>query len=182
MIATLLDAGAEIDGPGPNTGLLLAAASETGDAALAYLLERGADPNRTDEAGHPAIFHAASRQSLFAIRLLVQHGAQLAVKGHKPRGGVNVLHMAAIGNRSRHESPEVLAYLLQQPDCRAQIDARDDWGRTPLCCAATYGTVAEMRVLIEAGADPTIANNDGHTPQMIARARPNMDDGQDAAV
>ena len=172
MIATLLDAGAEIDGPGPNTPLLLAAGSPTGDPALAYLLERGADPSRTDEAGHSALLHAASRHSLTCARLLVEHGADpFAPPTAKVRGGVNVLHMAAIGNRSGHESPEVLEFLLALPNARAHLDVRDDWGRTPLCCAATYGTAGDVRVLLEAGADPTIANKEGHTPLAIARAR-----------
>lgn len=172
MIATLLDAGAELDGPGPNTPLLLAAGSHTGDAALAYLLERGADPSRTDEAGHSALLHAASRHSLICVRLLVEHGADaFARPSTKVRGGVNVLHMAAIGNRGRHDSPEVIEYLLALPDASAHLDVRDDWGRTPLCCAATYGTADDVRVLLEAGADATIPNNEGHTPLAIARAR-----------
>lgn len=172
MIATLLDAGAEIDGDGTTTPLLLAAGSDTGDAALAYLLERGADPNRTDEAGHSALMHAASRHSLICARALVEHGASPVVEpSRKVRGRVNALHMAAIGNRSRHESAELLEFLLGLPRLRAQIDARDDWGRTPLCCAATYGTADDVRALLEAGADPTIANRDGHTPLAIARAR-----------
>src|SRR5690606_13549124 len=170
MIATLLDAGAAIDGDGNNTPLLLAARNHTGDAALAYLLERGADPRRTDEANHSALMHAASRHSLASVRLLVEHGATLRPTG-KIRGGVNALHMAAIGNRGKHESAEVLEFLLGLPDARAHLDARDDWGRTPLCCAATYGTADDVRVLLGAGADPTIANNEGHRPVVIARAR-----------
>jgi ankyrin repeat protein len=171
MMAKLLDAGAELDGPGPNTPLLLAARSHNGDAALAYLLERGADPTRTDEAGHSALLHAAARQSLLAVRLLVEHGADTTSRPTQVRGGVNALHMAAIGNRASHASPEVLAYLLEQPGLRAQIDVRDEWGRTPLCCAATYGTAADVRVLLQAGADPTIANKDGQSPLAIAHAR-----------
>jgi ankyrin repeat protein len=171
MIATLLDAGAEIDGNGSNTALLIAAGSHTGDAALAYLLERGADPTRTDEAGHSALMHAASRHSLVAARLLVEHGGGLLAPPGKVRGRVNALHMAAIGNRGRHDSPEVLEYLLRLPEARAQLDVRDDWGRTPLCCAATYGTADDVRVLLEAGANPKIANHEGHTPLGIARAR-----------
>lgn len=172
MIATLLEAGAELDGPGPNTPLLLAAASQTGDEVLAYLLERGADPTRTDEAGHSALLHAASRHSLICVRLLVERGVDPYAKpAAKVRGGVNALHMAAIGNRARHDSTEVLGFLLALPNSHARMNARDDWGRTPLCCAATYGTADDVRVLVEAGADPRIANNEGHTPLALARSR-----------
>lgn len=111
MIATLLDAGAEIDGPGPNTGL------------------------------------------------------------SKVRGGVNVLPMTAIGSNSIHTSSEVLAYLLALPQSRACIDARDDWGRTPLCCAAMYGAAEDVRTLIEAGANVAIPDNAGRTPLAFAQAR-----------
>jgi ankyrin repeat protein len=172
MIATLLDAGAEIDGPGPNTGLLNAASSGEGDAAFAYLLERGADPTRTDQAGHPPVFHAASRHSLTCVRLLVERGVDpFAKPSAKVRGGVNVLHMTAIGSSSTHQSSEVLAYLLALPQSRACIDARDEWGRTPLCCAAMYGTTEDVRTLIKAGANAAIPDNAGRTPLAFAQAR-----------
>lgn len=172
MIATLLDAGAAIEGSGKTSPLLLAARGVNGDAVLAYLLERGADVTRTDDGGHSTLMHAAARNSLFAVRLLLEHGAaRVTTPPRQVRGRVNALHMSAIGNKGSEHAPDVLKLLLEQPQLRAQIDARDEWGRTPLCCAATYGDAERVRVLLEAGADATIANKDGYTPLMIARGR-----------
>src|SRR5690606_17593009 len=172
MIAMLLDAGAAIESSDRMSPLLLAARGRHGDAALAYLLERGADVTCTDDGGHSALMHAAARNSLVAVRLLLEHGAaRVSTPPRQVRGRVNALHMSAIGSNGREHAAEVLRLLLEHPQLRAQIDARDEWGRTPLCCAVTYGELDSVRVLLDAGADATIANNDGHTPVMIARGR-----------
>lgn len=48
---------------------------------LRILLENGADVNRIDEDGETAIFHAVTtRYSLEVTSLLIQHGADLAIR------------------------------------------------------------------------------------------------------
>jgi ankyrin repeat protein len=41
--------------------------------------------------------------------------------------------------------------------------------------ACYYGCGGVVRVLLEHGADPTIANDDGETPMAVAKENPDMD-------
>jgi len=55
------------------------------------------------------------------------------------------LHEAA-----RFNNPKVVCALLE---AGADIEKRDDEGRTPLCLAALYGAKEALKALIGAGAD-----------------------------
>ena len=49
----------------------------------------------------------------------------------------------------------------------AMIDNRDVLGRTPLHCAASYGQIGVVRLLLERGADPHVRDEDGNTPSEL---------------
>jgi ankyrin repeat protein len=53
-----------------------------------------------------------------------------------------------------------VAYLL---DRGASIDARDQWGDTPLIVACAKGNTATAKLLIERGADATLKDQEGRT-------------------
>jgi ankyrin repeat protein len=63
-------------------------------------------------------------------------------------------------------------FLLDRPAVRATINHFGDQGKTALweACYRGHGRVA--RVLLESGADPTIADKDGTTPLAIAKQDP----------
>jgi ankyrin repeat protein len=65
--------------------------------------------------------------------------------------------------------------LLDHPSAPAVINRRDDSGATPLWAACREGRGDVARLLLERGADPTIANEDGTTPMAIAKDRPEFD-------
>jgi ankyrin repeat protein len=44
----------------------------------------------------------------------------------------------------------LLQHLLHS---KPNIDSRDQWGRTPLSCAAEYGSLAVAKILLEQGAN-----------------------------
>ncbi len=48
------------------------------------------------------------------------------------------------------------------------IDARNEFGRTPLFVAVRTGNRADVEKLLEAGADPNVADRHGHTPAHVA--------------
>jgi hypothetical protein len=54
-------------------------------------------------------------------------------------------------------------------DRGADIDERDEAGRTPLMLAVTQGQLEVVRLLLARGADPNAADNAGHTPLQQAR-------------
>ena len=53
----------------------------------------------------------------------------------------------------------------------AEIDKKDDNGRTPLLCSAFSRCKEVIQVLLDRGADPVKTNNGGQTPLSMARIR-----------
>ena len=49
-----------------------------------------------------------------------------------------------------------------------QLNTQGPFGNTLLHSAAADGDIAEVQRLLEAGADPRIANREGHTPLRVA--------------
>jgi ankyrin repeat protein len=56
-----------------------------------------------------------------------------------------------------------LKVINQHIQAGTNLDAKDDYGSTPLIIAATFGKTEVARALIEGGADVNIRNNDGGT-------------------
>jgi len=151
--------------------------------AVRALLKRGFDPNTRNPAGEHGLALAIREPSLKVASVLLgapqidpearnQHDEsllmlaslkglfavceQLIAKGadvNKP--GWTPLHYAAT-----HGHISVMNLLL---DNHAYIDAASPNGSTPLMMAALYGTPAAVKVLLEAGADPRLKNDQGMT-------------------
>lgn len=158
-------------------------------AAVRTLLKRGFDPNTVDPKGNPALIVALREPSLHVAAALLENPLTLvevrtaqdesalmlaALKGYleickllitrdadvnKP--GWAPLHYAATGGHTA-----VLSLLL---DNHAYIDAASPNGSTPLMMAARYGTNEAVKLLIDAGADPTLKNAQGLTAIDFAR-------------
>jgi ankyrin repeat protein len=145
------------------------------------LLRRGFDPNTLDPSRRPGLFIALQEGSLKAAEALVDwpktkvewRSAKdesplmlAALKGHKElvrkliardadvnKTGWTPLHYAATGGHL-----EIMLILLDE---HAYIDAESPNKSTPLMMAAQYSTPAAVRLLLEAGADPTLRNELG---------------------
>ena len=147
------------------------------------LLKRGFDPNTRNPAGEHGLAvairepslkvasvlagtaqidpearneHDESLLMLAALKGLFAVCEQLIAKGadvNKP--GWTPLHYAAT-----HGHISVMNLLL---DNHAYIDAASPNGSTPLMMAALYGTPDAVKVLLEAGADPRLKNDQGLT-------------------
>jgi ankyrin repeat protein len=153
------------------------------------LLNRGFDPNTRSPEGLSGLYVAFRDGSLNAAMVLIDWPKTnveartdldesplmiAALKGHLPhvrklidRGadvnktGWTPLHYAASAGHLR-----VMELLLEQ---HAYIDAESPNGTTPLMMAANYGTPAATRLLLEAGADPTLKNQLGLTAVDFAK-------------
>jgi ankyrin repeat protein len=159
-----------------DTGLHLAAAALRLEEAK-LLLRARTDPNAENRRGATPLHYACdprpqavppwSREAQCAmIRLLVQHGADL---DRTDRGGATPLHRAV-----RARSPGAVRQLLAlgaRPDCR--LGKR---GTVPLHLAVqstgAEGTAGSMNeqleiisLLLQSGADPTVADATGRTPR-----------------
>lgn len=143
LVKAALQAGASVDGPPEQPCAPIVAATIADHAGIIeLLLEHGADPDRpvTEELPHPTSDMAA------------------AVAGER------ALHIA-----TRNGNIEIVRLLLEQ--ARANPNATDDKGGTPLlaACDSSNIEVEVVRLLLEAGADQTLAGHNGYIPlHMVA--------------
>ena len=150
---------------------------------ITQLLQRGFDPNALDPSGVPGLFIALHEGTLDAAQALIAWPRTnvewrspkdesplmiAALKGHtemvrrliKRDADVNKpgwapLHYAATGGHLK-----IIEILLEE---HAFIDAESPNRTTPLMMAAKYGTPEAVKLLLEAGADPTVRNELGMT-------------------
>jgi hypothetical protein len=148
---------------------------------ISKLLNRGFDPNTINPAGEHGLILAIREPSLRVVAVLINWPKvnlearnrqdesplmlaalqgltevceQLIAKDadvNKP--GWTPLHYAAT-----HGHLAVMTLLL---DNHAYIDAASPNGSTPLMMAAQYGTPSAVKLLLEAGADPMLRNQQG---------------------
>jgi uncharacterized protein len=130
------------------------------------LLDKGAAVNKqsTGCLGCTALFFASGGGRTPVVRVLVGRGADPSIVTDD---GTSPLIAACGGGHL-----ETVRCLLAHASAAATINRRDDAGKTALwqACDRGYGDV--VRVLLQAGADPTIADKDGITPRAIAEERP----------
>jgi ankyrin repeat protein len=143
--------------PGGNSALLLASASmnatsgfeyslsvkPSGHEAVAiFLLEKGADPGKTDTIGTTPLHAAVQTGKLALVKALLARGADpnaRLMKAPPPLRGDFVMYTNSVG-------------------------ATPFW----LAADARYPNLDILRALVSAGADPGIAVQDGATPLMAA--------------
>jgi len=110
-------------------------------AVAMYLLERGADPN-AETAGRTPLHSAVWTEQIELVKALFARGAKPNVRLKKP-------------------IPRVGRFLGGALEVK-QV------GATPFWLAAHLANVPMMRLLVEHGADPLLASDDGSTPLMMA--------------
>lgn len=182
LIELLVDAGAD-----PNTTLnrvsplQMAAGNLNLVGALKVLLEKGADPNATNEAGDsalhrlgfPVLIHRNLRKRAFhetGIRLLLEKNASVYQKN---KSGETPLHYAACGSNLRI----LQLYLSACPsedDRNALIRSTNHHGEGILHFAAAGCKLDILQYLFShAGMEANIndANSNGWTPLMCALAQ-----------
>lgn len=111
----------------------------------------------TEEGGYTPLHFAARHGHVAIVKLLLEHGAQIAKKSAT---GNTALHFSAKNFKS-----EMVAFLLKQG---APVDEQDNNGYTALHGAALGLDAATIKVLLEAGAKSLSLNAQGHTPYSIA--------------
>jgi ankyrin repeat protein len=150
---------------GHDPGLLNAMASEEGHVGVVrWLLDHGAPVNHQGDFEGTALWYASCYGHAPVARLLLERGADPAIVDAE--GATPLLIASSNGHL------EFVRVLLGHPSGRATIDDRDEDGQTALLGACFSGYTGIARALLESGADPTIAHNDGTTPMAYAKQDP----------
>jgi ankyrin repeat protein len=162
---------------------------------VTQLLQRGFDPNTISPKGLHGLFLAVQADALKTASVLIhwpktqiewrsekdESPLMLAsIKGHVElvhqliakdadvnKTGWTPLHYAASGAK-----PQIIRILLEHS---AYIDAESPNGSTPLMMAAMYGNAECVKILLDAGADPTLKNQLGLSASDFARQASRLD-------
>jgi hypothetical protein len=156
-------------GDGRPADQLLVAASKGDAVAVTRLLAAGADPNASVPGRTPsgevvqatALWEAAARGRLEVVRLLLDAGADPSLADGN--GATPLMAAAQAGHL------EVLRLLLAWG---AAVDALDPRDSAPAFHYAGFHNHADCaEVLVQAGCDVGLKDNDGTTGQQLAEAR-----------
>ncbi|XP_023318084.1 uncharacterized protein LOC111694373 [Trichogramma pretiosum] len=129
-------------------------------------LELGQDPNLlVQKTGNSPLYLALSHNKREVSRLLLKHGADPNVANKDGRTALHVL------GENYWNSPNMEMIFELKKKCKpGQVDARDKSGNTPLHLAvpSLFTHVKHVvQALLEIGANPNVANNEGLTPMHI---------------
>jgi uncharacterized protein len=148
------------------TPLMLAVSGGSKPSVVDALVKGGADVNRAAEGMLPLNFALALRHYGIAGYLL-DHGAN--VNGADPLLGSTPLMEYVMSFQSG--DGEASAMLKRLLDTGARINARGPSGATALRLAVAIDQHDMVQALLDAGADPTLANEKADTPLMLAERK-----------
>jgi ankyrin repeat protein len=158
MAGLLLEAGADVNAADRQGVTPLMAAAFDGDARLLrLLLDAGARVDARDTQGKGAIVYAAGRAYPQIVSALLDAGADAdGAWGHE----LTPLMWAA-GHANDAPAADGVAVAGILLDAGAELQRRDDRGRTALMIAAQRGHREMVTFLLGRGADPTLRDKAG---------------------
>ena len=129
-------------------------AAESGDIEkVSSLLDATDNPDQCDDCLWTPLMRAAQNGHADVVKILLDAGADVNAVD---KAGYSVLMVTAIDN-----NPAILAILAEHG---ASLDQQDpDFGWSALIWAAKEGHVDNVRVLLDAGANPQLADQSGKT-------------------
>jgi ankyrin repeat protein len=178
VLAVLLERGAMLRPQGAKHTPLASAAYYGRTAVIDELLDRGADPNEPVWTGAVPLHGAARGAHIDAMRLLLARGARANERdrdGRTPLMAVVTADLDDVELFMRYDE-EAMARLCEAAhillDAGADVRIRDEEGFTALdrICARTCDHFALARLLVEKGAETSVANGSG-MPPIVAAAR-----------
>jgi len=178
----LLQHGANINGIGESIPPLHMAAGEGKRGIVDYLISQNVNVNNKDATGRTALMYAASEAKSYAVRKLVEAGADITIadlNGTTARDYAIEEHAYAIrdylGNEKKPDIHQAtlegyIEKVKRMVESGTDVNAQDQYGRTPLHITAEENHDIDMRVLIDLGADINARDKQGRTPLMYAAA------------
>ncbi len=165
---------------------------------VSALLKRGFDANTLNPAGEPGLVLAVREPSLKVAAVLI-NWPKTNVEARTPKdesplmlaalkgltevcqqliargADVNKTGWAPLHYAATHGHLAVMSLLL---DSYAYIDAASPNGTTPLMMAARYSTPSAVKLLLEAGADPMLKNEQGLSAIEFAQRANRLDSAE----
>lgn len=157
---------------------LVLAAYKRHDTVVARLLALGADVGLRNALGDQAAHWACRGASARTLRLLLDAGAAF---NERNKAGYTPLTCAAL-QKFWYGATACVKLLLRRGGAALELDAQENYGWTALHLVARDGFSPILKLLLHAGADPTIRNNNGCTPLAKARLCDNHSLGLDGAL
>src|ERR1017187_220838 len=142
---------------------LVAAVLKNTASEVQKLLSDGLNANSVDAAGIPVLAIATSRKQLEIVRLLLEAGANPNISVTDQNADLKsapVINLAAANGE--------LVFLQLLIKAKANIEAKDATGLTPLMCAAYTGNTATLDTLLKAGCVIEARDNSGYTALIFA--------------
>lgn len=148
---------------GLTSNYLFRSAASQNEIGVMAMLKGGINPNVANEKGNTPLIISASLGDLASLQDLLAYRAN--VNAANKDGNTALIYAA------RYNHPEVIKMLLLPQTMQAPLDvnARNKAGETALYWGASKGYVEVVKRLLAAGADPTIAANNGLVPYAIAQ-------------
>ena len=144
VVKSLVDAGADIEAKdGMGRSPLLVACENGNIAKVKMLVEAGASVRATDYKKQTCLTLAAHHGHTETVRYLV--GLPEVEVNQKAMNKHTALHSALLEGH-----PDVVQLLI---DAGADIEARNNFGRSPLLVASSKGKLSIVKLLVKAGAE-----------------------------
>ena len=157
VVELLIDAGADIEVKHNNGRSPILVASDFGDLQVVeVLVKAGADVCVTENFGDTCLTLAAANGHTETVRTLLCM-PEVDVNQSNNRGNT-ALHYAVAQKHS------VVQLLI---DAGADVEAQNRLGRAPLHCACEIGELDIVQMLVEAGVDVCVGDDDDSTAYLI---------------
>ena len=161
LVRDLIAAGADVNANTSNGGTALMFAAIRGDTQTQKaLIDAGADVNAIGGFDWTALLVASVKGHVPAVRQLLVSGADPNLR--------DVYGWTPLMRAVYEERELVVQVLLEQPN--VALNVSNDQGATALHLAAAKGNEALARSLLLAGADPSMGDRNGRTPESMAVA------------
>ena len=160
LIEYLIENNANLDLKDTNTGAtaLLLASQNNNYRAVKILLEHNANVNIQADLEDTALIVASAKNNVDVIKILLEYKANMDIQS---RTGLYSLLIAAQNNHK--DTVEILLSHNANPNLRAKEN-----GYTSLHMPTYRGYGKIVKMLLSAGANPNVQDNDGDTPLLLA--------------
>ena len=136
-----------------NTWLHYAASGVGEKEALQVIIDHGADVNAKNKLNHTALMLASGNGNVDVMNMLIKTGADPDIED---ANGNTWLHYAMYGDFNK----EVLKVII---DYGADVNAKNKENITALMLGSKTGNTDGINVLLQAGANQAIVDDDGNT-------------------